>query len=308
MKKAKQKIFVILFISFFAVAIFSTFVTAEDEEFATLTILAHNSTNREIALNIKENLQNISITVILDYEASFVDFITRLLERDFDLAIVGMAGSADDDDPDVSSIYSENGSNNIFGINTSIPYCNESENMLNNGIEILDLAERQLHYFNWQQLCMDKIVPILPMFNHNYENGTLTSSFIFLAFNLQNEFLGGSSNFEYLTAPGKEEYTRGIAVRKAICYGIDREFINVDVYDYNLTISHSPINPYLDYWYYDEIIKYDYNRTLSEIWLTSAGYEFVPITDTNYYILGALVVPIFLVLSRFNSYSKKKER
>ncbi|MHA1202316.1 MAG: hypothetical protein ACTSQ4_07325 [Candidatus Heimdallarchaeaceae archaeon] len=305
MRKIKQKIFLILFISFFTLAIFSTFVTAENEEIASLTILVSSDTNRDIALNIKENLQNISITVILDYEASFVDFITRLIDRDFDLAIVGMSGG---DDPDVSAIYAENGSLNIFGINTSIPYCNESENMLTDGIEILDLAERQFHYFTWQQLCMDKIVPILPLFNYNSENGTLTSQFNFLAFNLQNEFLGRSSNFEYLTAPGKEEYTQGVAVRKAICYGIDREFINVDVHDYNLTISHSPINPYLDYWYYDEIIKYDYNITLSEIWLTSAGYGFVQITDTNYYILGALVVPIFLAISRFNRYQKKKHR
>ncbi|MHA1691690.1 MAG: hypothetical protein ACTSU7_08630 [Candidatus Heimdallarchaeaceae archaeon] len=306
MKKTKRKIFVILFISLFVLTIFATFVTAENEEFATLTLLVNNNTNREIALNIKENLQNVSITVILDYEASFVEFINRLFDRDFDLAVVGMSGSTDN--PDVSAIYTENGSMNIFGINTSIPYCNESENMLIDGKEILDLTERQFHYFNWQQLCMDKIVPILPLFNHNYENGTLDSNFNFLAFNLQNEFLGGSSNFEYLTAPGKEAYTRGVAVRKAICYGIDREFINVDVHDYNLTISHSPINPYLDYWYYDEIIKYDYNLTLSEIWLTSAGYEFIPIANTNYYILGVLVIPIFLALFKFKGYPKKKCR
>jgi hypothetical protein len=82
----------------------------------------------------------------------------------------------------------------------------------------------------------------------------------------------------------------------------------VDVHDYNLTISHSPINPYLDYWYYDEIIKYNYNITLSEIWLTSAGYEIIPITNTNYCFLCVLIVPIFLALSKFNRYSKKKGR
>ncbi|MHA1550928.1 MAG: hypothetical protein ACTSQC_03195 [Candidatus Heimdallarchaeaceae archaeon] len=306
MKKTKQKIFMILFMSLIALTMFSTLVSAEDEELATLTILASSDPFLEIAYDIKENLQDIGITVILDYVGSFVDFINRVVEGDFDLAVVGMSGSADN--PDVSSIYTESGSWNFFGINRSIPYCNESENMLTDGIEISNITERQLHYFDWQQLCMDKIVPILPLFNANYENGTLASTFSFLAFNLRNEFLGGSSNFEYLTAPGKEEYTRGVAVRKAICYGIDREFINADVHDYNYTISHSPINPYLEYWYYDEIIKYDYNQTLSEIWLTSAGYEFIPITETNYYIFGVLVVPIFLVLSKFISYSKKKGR
>ncbi len=306
MNKIKSKIFVILFMSFFVLTVFTTFITAEDEEVATLTILIYNSTNKEIALNIEENLQEIGITVILDYEDSFSIFIARLLDRDFDLAIVCISSPADT--PDVSSVYAEGGCMNIFGINRSIPYCNESENMLTDGIEILNSTERQLHYFNWQQLCMDKIVPILPLFNANFENGSLMSIYNFLAFNLQNEFLGGSSNFEYLTDPGKEEYTRGVAVRKAICYAIDREFINVDVHDYNYTISHSPINPYLEYWYYDEIIKYDYNLTLSEIWLTAAGYEVVPVTNTNYYVLNVLVVPIFLVLFKSKRFSKKKRR
>lgn len=296
-----------LFMSFFVLTAFSPFVTAESEEIASLTILAGGIKYRDIALNIQENLQLINITVILDYEASFADFITRLLDRDFDLAIVGIS-AGQSDDPDVSDIYTENGSLNIFGINTSIPYCNESENMLADGIDILNVTERQQHYFDWQNLCMDKIIPILPLFNHNYENGTLTPTYSFLAFNLQKEFLGGSSNFQYLTAPGKEEYTRGIAVRKAICYGIDREFINVDVYDYNLTISHSPINPYLDFWYYNEIIKYDYNLTLSETWLTAAGYEFIPITNTNYSIYGLLAIPVLLALFKFKRYLTKKWR
>ena len=304
MRKNKQQIFMILFISFFVLTAFSPFVTAESEEIASLAILGSGYTNRDIALNIKDNLQDIGITIILDYEASYAEFINRLIDRDFDLAVVGLTGL--DNDLAVLDIYTESNSLNVFGIKKEIPYCNESENMLADGLDILDLTERQHHYFDWQQLCMDKIVPMLPLFNHNFENGTLTTYFNFLAFNLKHNFLGGSNNFVYLTNPGKEEYTRGVAVRKSICYGIDREFINVDVHDYNYTISHSPINPYLDYWNYDDIIKYDYNLTLSEIWLTSAGYGFVPITNTNYNFLGLLVIPVFLALFKSKGYPKKK--
>jgi len=59
----------------------------------------------------------------------------------------------------------------------------------------------------------------------------LRSYITFMGFNLRRPFIGGDDNYIFLTEPGYEEYTKALAVRKAIAYAIDREEINNVLHD-----------------------------------------------------------------------------
>lgn len=121
----------------------------------------------------------------------------------------------------------------------------------------------------------------------------------YLGFNLRRPAIGGVDNFIYLTESGKENYTVGSAVRKAICYAIDRDIINQELYDGVHLISNSLMNPYWSRYYYDDIpTKYDYNLDLAWEWLEAAGFQnSLSTTEPNYYqlslILGLIVLFMF---------------
>jgi ABC-type transport system substrate-binding protein len=123
---------------------------------------------------------------------------------------------------------------------------------------------------------------------------TLTASFTFLFFNLQRPFLGGAYNYEYLTAPDKEEYTKGMAVRKAICYAVDREEINEIIHNGEYIIAHSVIYPYTGYFYYDDIIKYNYDLDVAKDWISSGGYT---CTTTTNIALSPIIIFAFVIFS-----------
>ena len=103
-------------------------------------------------------------------------------------------------------------------------------------------------------------------------NTGLSSGYSFMLYNLRRPFVGGASNYEYLTAEGKEEYTKGAAVRKAMNYAIDRNTINEAVYNGEQIIIDSPMPQIFEYYYNYDIIKYDYNLNASSTWLRAAGY------------------------------------
>ncbi|GAI02784.1 unnamed protein product, partial [marine sediment metagenome] len=103
-----------------------------------------------------------------------------------------------------------------------------------------------------------------------------------LYFNIRRPFVGGDFNYEYLEAEGKTNYTKGVAIRKAICYAIDREEINQMLFDGGSLISNSPIIPIQYYYYTDFPIKYSHNITKAEEWLIAAGFEIdLPTTTTE---------------------------
>ena len=103
---------------------------------------------------------------------------------------------------------------------------------------------------------------------------TITGYIDFVFFNLKRPFIGGADNFVWLTDPGKTEYTKGVAVRKAISYAVDREEINQVVGDGEWLISHSVLYPFTAFYYYDDIApKYSRDLELSQEWLAAAGYE-----------------------------------
>ncbi len=95
----------------------------------------------------------------------------------------------------------------------------------------------------------------------------ISNSLRVLAFDIRRPLIGGTGNFEWLNEPGKENYTVGVAIRKAICYAIDRDEMNQILHNGEYLIAHSVLFPYTAYYYYNDIIKYDFNLDKSKEWL-----------------------------------------
>ncbi len=103
---------------------------------------------------------------------------------------------------------------------------------------------------------------------HRYNN----DSYVFLGFNVGRPFVGGRNNFKFLTKPGSEAYTKGVAVRKTICYSIDRDEMNNNIHNNEYTIAHVVIFPYTLFHYYEDIVTYKFDLCEAGEWIWSAGY------------------------------------
>ena len=105
-----------------------------------------------------------------------------------------------------------------------------------------------------------------------FEVQSIISDFYsFLGFNLTSSKIGGPSNLEFLNKTGKEEYTRACAVRKAICYAIDREEMNQVIHDGEYSLVHKPVY-LISFYYYDSGIKYYHDLDSAWEWMEAAGY------------------------------------
>ncbi|MHA1686711.1 MAG: ABC transporter substrate-binding protein, partial [Candidatus Heimdallarchaeaceae archaeon] len=131
---------------------------------------------------------------------------------------------------------------------------------------------------------------------------TVTSRLVgyvsFMGFNLRRPFIGGENNYIFLTESGKTDYTKGVAIRKAICYAIDREEINRVIHDGEFLISDSPIYPIQAFWYYHDVIKYRHNIDAALEWLSAAGVIPEPTKGVPFPFIGALGAVLFVALYR----------
>ncbi len=105
----------------------------------------------------------------------------------------------------------------------------------------------------------------------------LQSYLTFMAFNLRRPFIGSTNNFYNLTEVGKEEYNKGVAVRKAITYAINRSAMNEYLHDGQYFMCHSVIYPSTAYYYYDGF-QYECSIEKAQEWLAAAGYYTYPTT------------------------------
>ena len=104
----------------------------------------------------------------------------------------------------------------------------------------------------------------------------ISNSIDFLAFNLERPFIGGENNNIPLTIEDLVKLNKGVAIRKAICYAINRNEMNEVLLDGEGIIVDSITSPYYGLYYYDDIIKYQYNLDEAKKWL-SAALDFPPV-------------------------------
>ena len=128
------------------------------------------------------------------------------------------------------------------------------------------------------------------------------ASLTFMFYNLRRPFIGGVDNFDYLDEAGKEEYTVGVAVRKAINYAINRDEINAVIHDGEYQVAHSVVYPSQAYYYYNDIVKYNYDVDASFEWLEAAGYD-IP-EGTPFPVFGLIAA---LGAAAFIAYYRKRK-
>ena len=119
-------------------------------------------------------------------------------------------------------------------------------------------------------------------------------TFSLLAFNMKRSNIGGSENYIFLDELDKEEYTKALAIRKAICYAIDREEINQAEHDGENVIFQEPY-----YWptagRYFGYSKYYRDLDAAWEWMEAAGYQ-KPDTAKNDFF-SSLVALLTITLS-----------
>ncbi|MBY9001928.1 MAG: hypothetical protein KGD64_13500, partial [Candidatus Heimdallarchaeota archaeon] len=84
---------------------------------------------------------------------------------DYDLGIIDIEFPYGEFDP-LSHFHSESDSEYYTGSNT-MPYGAESDFLLEQALQTLDIENRTEIIYDWQNLAMDKIVPFLPLFSSN---------------------------------------------------------------------------------------------------------------------------------------------
>ncbi len=266
-----KKIQVILLISLVALSLFSQQKLVSShlpDPYFSLTAKTFEGSFGVDYLNlIKNHLRRIGIILnifVLDYSSYLAEFH---IYRYFDLFYVEI--NETEFDPYLTSYYTENGSNNVFGYATKMDWNDElqtgrNEWYIQNGSQLYppnSTASINLNW-EWQQYLMDKILPGVPLFTKNND------SFSMLAFNMREvrSFIGNRD-----PCPLRPEMSIGLAIRKAIAYVINREEINEIVHGNSSTIINTPIYFQDDNWCNPDIIEYCYYLDAARYFMTIAG-------------------------------------
>jgi len=131
-------------------------------------------TRPDYGLFVAQYLRDIGIEVEVKVQEWSVFVGELIATHDYDMGCVALTNGGAT--PDARSVYTEDGSLNCFQLTRDMPYGNESEVMQDLAVTIADLDERQQLYYDWQQLMMDKIVPLLPLFSPRFYTATWSNT------------------------------------------------------------------------------------------------------------------------------------
>lgn len=212
---------------------------------------------------IHEDNPDVDITKIWNFDLMLVEFGNNsIIENQYELT----------KDPFFADFFSENGTINLSGYETSLDWVNElgtgrNEWYIQTGMQMTpnDSQDRINLCWEWQHYMMDEILPCFPLFSHKGDN----SSFQMLVFNLrETRYILG--NLEL--CPEYPYKAKGLAIRKAISYGINREEIRRVVLGDDYEILHHPINPSSSEWLNPDIFRFCYNYQVASNYAFLPGY------------------------------------
>ncbi|MHA1397711.1 MAG: ABC transporter substrate-binding protein [Candidatus Heimdallarchaeaceae archaeon] len=129
-----------------------------------------------------------------------------------------------------------------------------------------------------------------------------------LGFNFNSNIIGKKNNFIFLNVPGKENYTKAVAIKKAICYALNKEEINQQIHSGKYLLNY-----YLFRKFWDDTlvpfnfgtITYKHNIDLAWEWMEAAGYPRPTTTKTDLSFYSSLLIIVYLLKKRDQ---KRKER
>jgi hypothetical protein len=169
--------------------------------------------------------------------------------------------------------YSENGTFSRYGYDESLDWVDDlntgrNQWYIENGLEMITNESDSVVEFcwEWQNYMMDKVLPCLPLFQKKNDS----ESFHILRINLD-ERHPVIANRDL--APGNIHFTKGLAIRKAISYAINREEIKRVVLGDNYTIIDHPISPLLGNWCNPDVVRYCHDLDVARRYFTTAGYD-----------------------------------
>jgi ABC-type transport system substrate-binding protein len=261
------------------------------DPFFTLVAKAFLPTHLDILYMIKEQIARIGINldvIGMQFPAFVQDPPDYTMFREFDLGILEFSNETNSmyfdsmrNDPYFSDLYSENGSIEILGYETSYDWDKDLGNgrnewFIQNGKEMIsnDSLNQKEICMEWQHYLIDDVLPCLPLFAHQNDSSSLQ----LLIFNLREirPVIGSRE-----ACPGYVSKAKGLAVKKAICYAINREEIKRVLLGDDYMLTHHPVNPINKSWLNPEIFKYCHNLDVSRNYMTVTGYGLcgMPIED-----------------------------
>jgi ABC-type transport system substrate-binding protein len=163
--KLKEIVSISIIVIFVCTSIAQASTMQCTEPFFSLTILTSPGKAFSYANYIIRYLRDIGIESrikVENYKCNEINSYPNIKE-DWDLAICSFEGGGNK--PDMRNLFTEEGSQNIFNLDSGIPYQNDSEFMQNEAVSTSDLEERQQLYYDWQDLLMKEILPVLPLFS-----------------------------------------------------------------------------------------------------------------------------------------------
>ncbi len=256
--------------------------TESIDPFFTLVAKALSPTHLDILYMIKEQIARIGIN--LDVIGQTFPYFVQdppdyTIFRDYDLAILEFSNETNvmyfdslRNDPFFSDLYSENGSIETLGYESSYDWDEElefgrNEWYIQSGLEMISNGSQNQKEFcwEWQFYLMDDILPCLPLFTHKNDSSSLQ----LLVFNLKEvRPVIGSRH----PCPGFPTKSIGLGIKKAISFAINREEIKRVLLGDDYEVTHHPVNPLNKNWLNPDIFKFCHNLVVAQNYMSVTGY------------------------------------
>ena len=172
--KKRTIIFFLVLVSVVNTSLISGKADVENEPFFTLILkTSGGGVKPDYGLYIANNLREIGINVEVKVQGWYfwppIYPIYPPNIGDWDLFIFNYYFSPFE--RALMALYSEEGLINFSSLGNDLPYCMESEDLLVRINEEADFEARQNITYEWQQLLMEKICPVIPLFSQRIYTG-----------------------------------------------------------------------------------------------------------------------------------------